>query len=134
MIPESKADVFLFKRSEILFNLPSLSALRPEDVIECEIPIPEPSHEDRASLKMYPVRIFSVARSAETYISLSIRDKKIGRRMWATWASIALYVPMYLDKDGCLGVVEKIQDGEARKMYQGWMDSNARMKAKEGSR
>jgi len=105
------------KRSDILFNLPSLSALRPDDIVVHDVRL-----QDVSPPRNYLLRTLSIARTAETYLSLCIRDKAIGRNTWAMWGSIGVYVPMYLDVDGCLGIVNKIEDAEARQMYQGWTE------------
>lgn len=103
------------KRSDILLNLPSLSALRPDDTAVHDVRLQHVSPP-----RNYLFRTLNIARTAEAYLSLCIRDKAIGRKTWAMWGSIGVYVPMYLDVDGCLGIVNKIEGAEARELYRSW--------------
>jgi hypothetical protein len=59
--------------------------------------------------------MLDIATTAETYILLSLRDKKQKKSSAAAWASIAIYIPLYLDREGVLA--EQIVDHEAREMY-----------------
>ena len=64
----------------------------------------------------YPVRTLSITRLAESYL-LHLRDEKVKAGSGVLWLSIALYVPMYIDHDGALGIAEDIKDREAKELY-----------------
>lgn len=106
--------IFVWKQSDILYDLPSMSSLGSADLTCLKLEVHE--HPTGSSTTVtYLVRTLSVARTLEAYLLLAIRDKGLGMAGSWTWLSIACYFPLYLDRTNTL--IEKIHNLEAREMY-----------------